>query len=156
MPEGMFGGIPDPKRTLDPKKSVWAAVIVLSLVAGYAAVGSYATPSTVPWSVSGGKLQIHAKVWNDEYPIRELQLDQTRILDLQQEPGWEPRGKSFGFSGFGFRAGRFTLQNGESVDLYLARETTAVLIPRRGNVPVMVGVHDPQAFLAELQGAAVR
>ena len=88
---------------------------------------SHATPSVVPWSVNGGKLQIHAKVWNDNFPIRELQLDQTRVLDLLQEPGWQPRGKSFGVNGFGFNAGRFKLQNGELVDLYLAKETTAVL-----------------------------
>jgi hypothetical protein len=135
---------------------MWTAVIVLALVAGFTVVESYATPSAVPWSVNSGTLQIHATVWNDDFPIGELQLDQARILDLQQEPGWQPRKKSFGFNGFGFDAGRFTLQNGESVDLYLAKETTAVLIPRRGNVPVMVGVHDPQAFLAELQGAAAR
>jgi Bacterial PH domain len=152
----MFGGIPDPQRTLDPKKSVWTAVIVLSLVAGFFAVESYATPTVVPWSVNSGKLQIHSKVWNEDFPINELQLDRTRVLDLQQDPGWQPQRKSFGFSGFGFRAGRFTLQNGQSVDLYLAKETTAVLIPRRGKVPVMVGVDDPKALLAELQSAAAR
>jgi hypothetical protein len=156
MPEEMFSGIPDPKRSVDSKKSVWVGVIALALVAGFFVMESYATPSAVPWSVNGGKLQIHAKVWNDDFPLRELQLDQARILDLQQEPGWQPRKKGFGFNGFGFNAGRFTLQNGESVDLYLAKETTAVLIPRRANVPVMVGVHDPQAFLTVLQGAAAR
>lgn len=91
-----------------------------------------------------------------QYTLRDLQLDQTRILDLRQEPGWQPREKSFGFNGFGFNAGRFKLQNGELVELYLAKETTAVLIPRRGNVPVMVGVRDPNAFLAVLQDAAAR
>ena len=156
MPEEMFGGIPDPQRTLDPKKSMWAVVVVLSLVAGFIVVESLATPNAVPWSVNGGKLQIHAKVWNDDFPLRDLQLDQTRILDLRQEPGWQPREKSFGFNGFGFNAGRFKLQNGELVELYLAKETTAVLIPRRGNVPVMVGVRDPHAFLSVLQDAAAR
>ena len=152
----MFGGIPDPKPTLDRKKSMWTAIVVLALVAGFFLVESYVTPGTVPWSVNGGKLQIHSKVWNDDFPVADLQLDQARVVDLQQEPGWQPQRKSFGYSGFGFRAGRFTLQNDKSVDLYLAKETTAVLIPRRGNVPVMVGVDDPKALLAVLQGAAAR
>jgi hypothetical protein len=124
------------------------------LVGGLFLAQSLATPHVVPWSVTGGKLQIHARVWNDDFPLRELQLDQSRILDLSREPGWQPQEKSWGVNGFGLNAGRFKLQNGESVYLYLAKETTAVLIPRRDDVPLMVGVRDPQACLAALRDAA--
>jgi hypothetical protein len=150
MPEELFGGIPDPEPTGDRKTSVRVGVVALLLVG----VVFLATPRVVPWSVTGGELQIHARVWSDAFPLGELQLDRARTLDLNQDPGWRPRAKSWGFNGFGFQGGRFKLQNGETVDLYLAAESTAVLIPRRGSVPVMVGVRDPRSFLAALKNAA--
>jgi hypothetical protein len=154
MEKEMFGGIPNPKPALDLKRAAWIGLILLVVVGGLSLAQSLATPRAIPWSVTGGKLQIHARVWNDDFPLRDLQLDQSRILDLTRETGWRPREKSWGVNGFGLNAGRFKLQNGESVYLYLAKETTAVLIPRRGDVPVMVGVQDPQAFLAALRDAA--
>jgi hypothetical protein len=155
MQEETFGGIPDPKPTLvDWKRTAWAAAIALTL-AGVSFLARYlATPQVVPWSVGGGRLQIHSRVLSDEFPLRELQLDQARILDLKRERGWQRGEKIWGVASFGFHAGRFKLQNGESVDLYLAGETTAVLIPRRGHVPVMVGVRDPQGFLIFLKLAS--
>jgi hypothetical protein len=154
MQPQLFGGTPDSKPTLDPKRAASIAIGVMALAGGLLLAQKLATPKAVPWSVGGGKLQIHARIWNDDLPLSQLQPDQARVLDLTQEAGWQPKKKLWGFGVSRFHAGLFELQNGESVDLYLAGETIAVLIPRRGNVPVMVGVRDPQAFLAALEGAA--
>ena len=128
--------------------------IVVTLIGSLFLTVYSLTPRAVPWSVAGGKLQIHASVWSDDFPLGEMQLEQTRILDLNREPGWRPQTRIRGFHGFGLNAGRFKLQNGQSVYLYLAAETTAVLITRRGDVPVMVGVSDPNVFLTALKNAA--
>jgi hypothetical protein len=112
------------------------------------------TPANVPWTVADGKLEIRARVWKSDFPLRDLETSQTQVLNLELDPNWRPEFKENGYSGFGYRAGRFSLRNGREVDLFLASETVAVLIPRHGSVPVMVGVHDPAAFLAALQGGA--
>jgi hypothetical protein len=154
MSEQMFGGIPDPAPSMDPTTAIRVGAVVVLLVCGLFLAMTLATPSAIPWSVTAGKLQIHARVWSDEFPLSELQLDQTRTLDLNQDPGWRPQQKSWGVNGFGLNAGRFRLRNGKLADLYLAKETTAVLIPRQGNVPVIIGVRDPLPFLAALKNSA--
>ena len=91
----MFEGIPDSKPTLDRKRAAWVGVIVLVLVGGLSLAQSLATPKVVPWSVADGKLQIRARVRSDDFPLQELQPDQARVLDLNREPGWKPREKSW-------------------------------------------------------------
>ena len=151
----MFSGIPAPEPTLNLKQSLRILVIVIALAAGFTLTLFLVTPRTVHWSVSDGRLHIRSMIGNDEFPLLVLQLDQARILDLKQEPAWLPQEKHFGYNGFGYDAGRFKLRNGELADLYLATETIAVRIPKRDSVPLVVGVDDPNIFLAALKDAAV-
>jgi hypothetical protein len=151
----MFDGIPNPERP-DPKKSLWMVALAFALFGCLALTVFLLTPRTVHWVVSDGKLQIRSKVWNDEFPLSDLQLDRARILDLKQEPGWMPQEKHSGFNGFGYDAGRFKLRNGELADIYLAKETTALLIPKHSSVPLVVGVENPDILLTALKDAAVR
>lgn len=132
---------------------MWAMAGVLLFIAGTMLVLHLATPTTVPWRVADGKLQIHSKVESDDFPLADLQLDRARVVDLNREPGFRPSKKSWGFDGFGYDAGRFVLRGGGSADIYLAGENTAVLIPRRGDVPVIVGVSDPRPLISALQSA---
>lgn len=135
------------------RRRTWIGACVFVL-AGSLAVGLHlATPKSVPWAVAGGKLQIHSLVWSDDFPVSELQMDRARIVDLNQEPGWLPKSKSLGYNGGGYRAGRFRLKNGTSADIYLTNETKAVLIPRRGAIPVIVGARNPEPLVAALRNA---
>lgn len=149
----MFDGISRSESTLDRKGRVWVVAGGLVLIAVIMLVQRLAIPSTVPWSVAGGKLQIHTKVWSDDFPLGDLELDRARVVDLNREPGWRPDKKSWGFDGAGYSAGRFKLRNGGSADLYLTHETMAVVIPRSRDVPVLVGVSDSKALLAALHRA---
>ena len=151
----MFDGIPDPERP-SPMQVRKALAISFGLFGCLALTVFLLTPRTVHWIVSDGKLQIRSKIWNDEFPLADLQLDRVRILDLKQEPGWMPKEKSFGYNGFGYEAGRFKLQNGELADIYLAKETTAVLIPKHRSVPLVVGADDPNSLLTALKAASAR
>jgi hypothetical protein len=151
----MFDGIPD-RESPGSKQSIRAVASAFAIVGCLVLTVFLLTPRTVHWTVSDGKLQIRSKVWNDEFSLSDLQLDRARILDLKQDPGWMPQEKHFGYNGFGYDAGRFKLRNGEIADIYLAKETTAVLIPKRSSVPLVVGVDDPGIFLAALKDAVVR
>jgi hypothetical protein len=149
----MFEGIPDPSRSLDTSRR-WMLVGVLGLLVSLAILMSLGTPKHVPWVVANGKLQIHTRfAWSEDYPVCDLEIGQARILDLTREPDWLPGKKVFGVGGFGYKAGNFYLRNGKEVELALAKETIAVLVPRRNDVPVMIGVTDPNALLSALRAA---
>lgn len=151
----MFEGIPDPDRSVAGSRSriigaagllVGIFVLVLLIVV--------AMPKHVPWLVTDGKLQIHARfIWSEDYPVCDLQTGQARVLDLTRESEWLPGKKIYGFGGGSYNAGNFYLRNGKEVELALAKETVAVLLPRPDRVPVMVGVTDPDAFLSALRAA---
>jgi hypothetical protein len=151
----MFDSIPDRERP-GSKQSIRALSIAFAILGCLVLTVFLLTPRTVHWTVSNGELQIRSKVWNDQFPLSDLQLERARILDLKQDPGWMPQEKHFGYNGFGYDAGRFKLRNGETADIYLAKETTAILIPKRSSVPLVVGVDDPGIFLAALKDAVVR
>ena len=151
----MFEGIPDPDRTPEDNKSgmlVGLAGLLVTFV--ILALFSFGAPKQVPWEVANGKLRIHARfIWSEDYPVCDLQTGQARVLDLKRESEWLPGKKIYGFDGGSYNAGNFYLRNGKEVELALAKETVAVLLPRRGNVPVMVGVTDPSALLNALRAA---
>jgi hypothetical protein len=133
------------------KRLAWIGVFAVVLVGGLFGFQSLATPKIVRWSVENGKLQIHSRVWSDDFPLRDLNPEASRILDLNREPDWRPQKKIWGYNGFGYHAGIFRLRNGKEVSLYLTSENIAVLIPRRKDVPVMVGTGDPQALITALK-----
>ena len=128
--------------------------VAILLVGAILVAFSFAAPKQVPWVVADGKLQIHARfMWSEDYPVCDLQIAQARVLDLARESEWLPGKKIWGFNSGSYNAGNFYLRNGKEVGLALAKETIAVLLPRQDNVPLMVGVTDPEALIKALRAA---
>ncbi len=153
MSDAMFRGIPDPEPALEPKKSLWVGAAVIALMTAVITGMTLVVPKSVPWAVSGGVLQVHTRLEDDDFPLKDLRPELALVIDLNTDGGWRPVHKFWGVNGFGLNAGRFELVNGRKADIYLTNETTVVLIPRRGDVPVIVGVHDPQPLLDALKNA---
>jgi hypothetical protein len=151
----MFEGIPEPDRSVEGNRSRMLLGVAGILVTGVVLVlFSFGAPKQVPWKVADGKLQIHARfIWSEDYPVCDLQTGQARVLDLTRESGWLPGKMIYGFNGGNYDAGNFYLRNGKEVELALAKETVAVVLPRKDKVPVMVGVIDSGAFLSALRAA---
>lgn len=115
----------------------------------------FGTPKQVPWAISGKTLQIHAGIaWSEDYNACELQTAKARVIDLAADPAWLPAKKIYGYDG-GSSYGNFYLQNGKEVEIALAHETKAVLLPREGKVPVLIGVSDSDALLNALRKACI-
>jgi hypothetical protein len=151
----MFEGIPDPDGSAEGDNDRMlvgiSALLVVAVIVGLFSLGA---PRQVAWVVADGKLQIHAPfIWSEDYPVCDLETGQARVLDLTREAEWLPGKKIYGFDGGSYDAGNFYLRNGKEVELALAKETIAVLLPRKDNVPVMVGVTDAGAFLSALRAA---
>ena len=154
MAGDMFQGIPDAEPEVPPEWSAWLGGIAVLAVFSLFGALLFFTPKTVNWTVSGGILSIATTTGHARFLVRELALSDARSVDFQTESALRPGGKIRGFNGFGFMAGRFRLANGQDVELYLAKEPRALLIPRRGKVPLMVGSSRPEALLRALEGAA--
>lgn len=150
----MFNGIPEPVRSTPTGRGrilIGAAVILVT--AGVLRLLVF-TPGHVSWVVADGKLQIHARfVWSQNFPACDLQTGQAEVVELNREPDWLPGRKVFGVNSPNYDAGDFYLRNGKEVELALAKETVAVILPRKDKVPVMVGVTDPAALLNALRAA---
>ena len=97
---------------------------------------------------------VHASSGAKDYPVCELETSQAvGVLDLARDSGWLPGKKIYGVDAPRYNAGNFYLRNGKEVELALAKERLAVLLPRKDKVPVMVGVGDPDALLMALRAA---
>jgi hypothetical protein len=154
----MFESLPtgrEEEAATGPRKRILVGVIVASAALLVIATQAF-SPKTVPWKIEDGKLQIHARSqWNDDYPVCDLDPAHAEIIDLTRNPGWRPAKKVFGFDG-SWTAGDFYMQNGKEAELYLVHETKAVLLPRRGAIPVLIGATDPPALIEALRRACPR
>ncbi|HVW07392.1 MAG TPA: hypothetical protein VHC90_02360 [Bryobacteraceae bacterium] len=150
----MFEGIPDPVcNNPSGRGKILIGIVAIVVAAGVLRLLVF-TPEYVPWVISGGKLQIHARfIWSQDYPVCDLQTSEAQIVELNRDPEWLPGKKIFGVNAPNYDAGDFYLRNGKEVELALAKESVAVILPREGKVPVMIGVTDAAAFLSALRAA---
>jgi hypothetical protein len=133
------------------------AVVIVPIAAAILvwAAGMYSTtPKTTPWRIASDGLHVD-RAWqlHDFYPKSELQLNGAKVIDFTQNPAWRPAHRERGEGGAGYNAGNWILANRLKVRLHVAREKHGVLIPRSGERPVLIGVDDPEAFLAKARAA---
>lgn len=84
------------------------------------------------------------------WPRADLQVRQSRLLDLDSERDWQPRWKLFGAALPGLQSGLFRLRNGQNARVHLTGRQAVVLLPtQRG--PILLSLVRPRDFLAALQ-----
>jgi hypothetical protein len=151
MPPEMFAGIPDPEDCPNPEDRAWIIALVLGSILPVFLVIFFLTPKAVEWQVRDGVLRIRTIAGHKDVARDSLLLEAAHPVDFRKETTLRPGRRNHGFNGFGFRSGYFTLGSGQEVELYLANETGALLIPRQSQVPLLVGAKDPQALLSALR-----
>lgn len=101
--------------------------------------------------VTATALHLDGDRWNGPLPINALLLEQARVIDWKQEKEFKPSWKTFGAAWRGYRSGWFTLSGGQRALLFVRGALPVLLIPTRRDYVLMLGVEDPQQFLADLQ-----
>lgn len=97
--------------------------------------------------VTPAGVRIDGMLFRESIPRAELQLDQARIVDLDQEPGLRPGLKLYGAGLPSYHAGRFRLRDHQKAVVAIGRSNLAVYIPTTRGRAVLIGPDDPAGFL---------
>jgi len=151
-----FRPLDDPSNRIDaieePMRRKLAAIVIGAFL--LLALAAWAiTPKHTPWRIGSDGVHVDGLFWRGFAAASDIDFAHLQVVDFERTAEWRPAAKEFGYDGFGYKAGSFVLKNGQHVELYLAHETTGVLLPRRSTRPLLIGVSDPQAFLAQAQAA---
>jgi hypothetical protein len=103
------------------------------------------------FEISEAGLRLRGDLYGRLIPKAELNLEQSRMVDLTQEPNLEPTLRTFGTGLPGYSTGWFRLRNGTKALLYLTNHKQAVYVPTTAGYSVLVSPKDPAGFLAQLQ-----
>ena len=103
------------------------------------------------FEITDAGLCLHGDLYGRLIPKAELNLSQSRIVDLTREANLKPKRRMFGTGLPGYSAGWFRLSGGETALVYLTDRAHAVYVPTTAGYAVLVSPKDPARFLAQLQ-----
>lgn len=124
--------------------------LILAVAAAALAYTAYASRNSRV-ELGGGNLRLVGDFWGREIPLRLLDIDSARILDLPKDSDYAPKRRTFGTGLPGYASGWFRLRNGEKALLYLSRRQEVVYIPTTDGYSLLLSVDDPERFLQALQ-----
>jgi hypothetical protein len=132
---------------------VWIAVpIILTVIVAIAAlIYSLVGARTARFEVSSDGLRLRGDFYGRLIPMRDLQLDMARVVDLRNESSLAPVRRTMGTALPGYRAGWFRLRDSERALLYITDPSRVAYVPTHDGYAIMLSVADPEAFLESLR-----
>ena len=126
--------------------------VALGLIPVLIGLGLIASGLNMPkLEITDAGLQLSGELYGRFIPTSELNLEQSRLVNVNQERNLEPTLRTFGTGLPGYSTGWFRLRNGEKALLYLTDRSHAVYVPTTAGYAVLVSPKDPARFLAQLQ-----
>jgi Bacterial PH domain len=127
-------------------------IVALGLIPTLIGLGLIASGLTVPrLEITDTGLRLSGEFYGRFIPASELNLEQSRLVDITREPNLMPTIRTFGTGLPGYSTGWFRLRNGTKALLYLTNHKQAVYVPTTAGYSVLVSPKDPAGFLAQLQ-----
>jgi hypothetical protein len=127
-------------------------IIALGLIPTLIGLGLTASGLNTPrLEITDAGLRLSGEFYGRFIPVSELNLEQSRLVDLTHEPNLAPTLRTFGTGLPGYSTGWFRLRNGTKALLYLTNRKQAVYVPTTAGYSVLVSPKDPAGFLARLQ-----
>ncbi len=135
--------------------AVVAAILVVLLV-GLAAFFVYVIYSSAHAAVevSSDGVRIRGGLYGRSIPMRDLVVEQARLINLEADPDHAFTWKSNGINMPGYRAGWFRLRNGEKALAFVSDRRQVVLLPTRQRYVALLSIASPDQFLGALRAAA--
>ena len=100
--------------------------------------------------LSPAAIEVRTTFYSTSVPLRELDLEQARVIDLHERGGFTPRRKSNGYDVPGFKSGHFRLRNGDKAFVAIAGERRALWLPSTRGNGLLLQPQQPEALLKHL------
>ncbi len=104
--------------------------------------------------LDGGQLRIRTSFYTRDVALSELQLDQARVVDLDERPEFKPALKTNGYALPGFKSGHFRLHNVEKAFVAIAGGPRALWLPSTSGKGLLLQPEQPDALLQQLRELA--
>jgi hypothetical protein len=138
---------------VDGGVSAWIALGATVLLAGcglwFAGEAYLARHRTV--TVTDEALRLRQLLRDDVIPLDRLSVDGARAVKMETDRDLHPASRTNGLHVEGYRAGRFTLQNGETGLVVLTDLDRVVNIPTRDGRRLLISVDAPDQLLETLR-----
>lgn len=138
-------------------KPFWILGIIVLFLLGMAALFVYflfsARNTTV--ELTAQSLEIHGGLYGRSIPLRDLDLERARRVDLTQDRSLGLAGRTNGIGLPGYQAGWFRLRSGEKALVFVTDPRRALYVPTRAGYALLVSVKEPEALLRALGGPSL-
>ena len=104
--------------------------------------------------LSADALEVRSSFYRCRIALRELKLEQARVVDLDEHTTLKPMLKLNGFSIPGFRSGWFLLRDRRRCFVAIADGQRKLWLPGSGKHDLLLEPRDPAALLAHLRELA--
>lgn len=107
--------------------------------------------------IQGDTLVVAAAIiFARKVPIRDLALDQARVLDLDEYTGFKPLLPLGGFTFPWFNAGHYLLRNRSRAFCLLTDRQRVLVLPRRDGRTMLLSPEHPQALIEAMRALSTR
>ncbi|MEW6302479.1 MAG: PH domain-containing protein [Verrucomicrobiota bacterium] len=136
-----------------PAKAFWCFASIVVLLLGLLGLFCYLAWSCqhVNFNLTSEGLVIEGDLYGRTVPAKAIVATLAKRIKLPGDSEYLPKVRTNGTALPGYRAGWFTLSNGEKALLYVTDGEKVVYIPTREGYVLMLSVPEPDAFLKALE-----
>ena len=128
------------------------AYIILSSL-GLASIIFYYRSQTSKLVLNQTELKIFSDMTNYTVQLKNLRLEQTRLLNLRLEPELQAAFRTWGTGLPKYATGYFTLVKQQQAYIFVSDDTQVVHVPAIKGEDLLLSLENPQAFIAALKEA---
>jgi len=130
-----------------------ATILLLVGVTGFVAYILHSS-SQVRFEVSSEGLRIRGGLYGRSIPLRDLVLDEARVVDLRTETQYALSWRTSGIRMPGYQAGWHRMRRGGKALVFVTDRQQVVFLPTRRNYALLLSAASPYEFLGALRAAA--
>ena len=134
-------------------KPLWLLIGICALLAVVLVALAYTAYATrhSRVEIDFDHIRLVGDFWGRTIPLKQLHVTEARIVDLESEPKFSPRHRTFGTGLPGYASGWFRLRSGEKALVYLTSRKRVVYIPTTKDYSLLLSVEEPDRFLIALR-----
>jgi hypothetical protein len=144
-----------PLATDQSWRPIWGILIILpvGVILSYLLLA----PRLLRFEVSPEHLHIKGDLfYGRQVPLRDLQLEQARAIDLTESPDYRLTLRTNGTGLPHYKSGWFRLGNGGEALVFLGDSRRAVVVPHREGHVLILSPSEPASFIEALKTASAQ